>query len=234
MGGPEDGSGPRPEDRPKPRYTYVRDPEEIYRLSFATVRAEADLAAVPRDMEAVAVRLIHACGDPKIIADLAFSANAAQAGRAALAAGAPLLVDTEMVAAGIIRSRLPTQNRVICCLGDDGVAEAARAAGTTRSAAAVDRWAPHLAGAVVAIGNAPTALFRLLELIDAGAPPPALIIGLPVGFIGAAEAKDALIAHPAGVPYIALRGRRGGSAFAAAAVNALGIAPTPSHSWVRA
>lgn len=210
-----------PESGPKAGYAYIRDPQEIYRRSFATIRAEADLAAVPPDMDAIAVRLIHACGDPKIVADLAFSASAAQAGRAALAAGAPILVDTEMVGAGIIRARLPAANRVICSLGDDGVAEAAHAAHTTRSAAAVDRWLPHLAGAVVAIGNAPTALFRLLELIDAGAPAPALIIGLPVGFIGAAEAKDALIAHPAGVPYIALRGRRGGSAFAAAAVNAL-------------
>jgi precorrin-8X/cobalt-precorrin-8 methylmutase len=207
--------------RPPSAYDYVRDPQEIYRLSFATIRSEADLAALPPELEALAVRMIHACGDPRIIADLAFSAGAAEAGRSALARGAPILVDTEMVAAGIIRSRLPLQNRVICSLSEPGVAEAAQALGTTRSAAAVDRWRPHLAGAVVAIGNAPTALFRLLELIDAGAPRPALILGLPVGFVGAAESKEALIAHPAGVPCIALRGRRGGSAFAAAAVNAL-------------
>lgn len=216
----------RPSAAPEPPgYAYIRDPDEIYRRSFATIRAEADLAAIPPDMEAVAVRLIHACGDPKIIADLAFSATAAQAGRAALAGGAPILVDTEMLGAGIIRDRLPAANPVLCCLGEDGVAETARAGGTTRSAAAVERWLPHLAGAVVAIGNAPTALFRLLELIDAGAPHPALIVGLPVGFIGAAEAKDALIAHTAGIAYIALRGRRGGSAFAAAAVNALAAKP---------
>ncbi|MDZ3838388.1 MAG: precorrin-8X methylmutase [Rhodospirillales bacterium] len=202
-------------------YDYVRDPAEIYRLSFATIRAEADLAALPAELEALAVRMIHACGDPRIIADLAFSDGAAAAGRAALAQGAPILVDTEMVAAGIIRSRLPAHNRVICTLGEAGVGQDAEALGTTRSAAAIDRWRPHLDGAVVAIGNAPTALFRLLELIDQGAPRPALILGLPVGFVGAAESKEALIAHPAGLPHIALRGRRGGSAFAAAAVNAL-------------
>jgi precorrin-8X/cobalt-precorrin-8 methylmutase len=213
---------PAPPSRRGPgTYSYLRDPQEIYRLSFATIRAEADFAAVPPDLDGLAVRLIHASGDPRIIADLACSARAVRAGRAALAAGSPILVDTEMVAAGIIRPRLPAQNRIICCLGEDGVAEAARASGTTRSAAAVERWRPHLAGAVVAIGNAPTALFRLLELLDAGAPEPALIIGLPVGFVGAAEAKDALIGHPAGLSYIALRGRRGGSALAAAAVNAL-------------
>ena len=143
------------------------------------------------------------------------------AGRRALASGAPILVDTEMVAAGIIRARLPAGNAVLCTLGEPGVAEAARAMGTTRSAAAVDLWRDKLEGAVVAIGNAPTALFRLLELLDAGAPRPAVILGFPVGFVGAAEAKEALIAHPAGVPFVTLRGRRGGSAFAAAAVNAL-------------
>ncbi len=214
-------SGRRP-GAPQARiYDYVRDPQEIYRLSFATIRAEGDLGSLPAEMEALAVRMIHACGDPRIIADLAFSDGAAAAGRAALTAGAPILVDTEMVAAGIIRSRLPAHNRVVCTLGEAGIAEDAEALGTTRSAAAVDRWRPHLEGAVVAIGNAPTALFRLLELIDAGAPQPAVILGLPVGFVGAAESKDALILHPSGVPYIALRGRRGGSAFAAAAVNAL-------------
>lgn len=202
-------------------YTYLRDPEEIYRRSFAAIRAEADLTEVAAEAEPLAIRLIHATGEPAIVADLIVSANAIAAARAALAAGAPILVDAEMVAAGIIRSRLPAGNPVICTLGDLGVGEAARAAGTTRSAAAVDRWRPHMQGAVVAIGNAPTALFRLLELIDLGAPRPAVILGFPVGFVGAAESKEALIAHGAGIPFVSLRGRRGGSAIAAAAVNAL-------------
>ncbi len=221
MGGAAPSAEPASSGRGPGAYQYIRDPEEIYRLSFATIRAEIDPGALPADIDAVAVRVVHACGDPRIVADLAFSAEAAARGRAALAAGAPILVDTEMVGAGIIRSRLPARNRVICTLAEAGVTEAARALGTTRSAAAVDRWRPHLGGAVVAIGNAPTALFRLLELLDEGAPAPALIVGMPVGFVGAAESKDALIAHLAGVPFIAVRGRRGGSAFAAAAVNAL-------------
>ncbi|MFO1113920.1 MAG: precorrin-8X methylmutase [Rhodospirillales bacterium] len=202
-------------------YDYVRDPDEIYRRSFAAIRAEADLSEVPAELEPLAVRMIHAAGDTGIAGDLAFSPDAATAGRQALAAGAPILVDAEMVASGIIRARLPKDNAVLCTLREPGIAEAARHAGTTRSAAAVERWRDRLEGAVVAIGNAPTALFRLLELLDEGAPKPALILGFPVGFVGAAESKEALIAHAGGVPFVTLRGRRGGSAFAAAAVNAL-------------
>ena len=202
-------------------YDYIRDPDEIYRRSFATIHAEADLSAVPADLEPLAVRIIHAAGDPGILADLVSSPGAAAMGRQALAAGAPIFVDAEMVASGIIRGRLAQNNPVLCTLHDPGIAEAARRAATTRSAAAVERWRERLGGAVVAIGNAPTALFRLLEMLDAGAPKPALILGFPVGFVGAAESKEALIAHPGGVPFVTVRGRRGGSAFAAAAVNAL-------------
>lgn len=218
---------PGPQPLPEPaaagaisRYDYVRDPQAIYRLSFATIRAEADLSALPAELEPLAVRLIHAAGDPAIVADLAWREGAFATGRRALAAGAPILVDTEMVAAGIIRARLPAGNAVICTLGEPAAAGAAQALATTRSAAAVDRWGERLAGAVVVIGNAPTALFRLLELLDAGAPLPAVVLGFPVGFVGAAESKAALIEH-GGVAFIALRGRRGGSALAAAAVNAL-------------
>ena len=200
---------------------YIRDPDEIYRRSFAIIRAEADLRTLPADLEPLAVRLIHAAGDPAIVADLRWTGDVVAAGRRALASGAPILVDAEMVATGIIRARLPAGNAVLCTLAERGVVEAARAMRTTRSAAAVDRWRDQLAGAVVAIGNAPTALFRLLELLDAGAPRPAAILGFPVGFVGAAESKEALIAHEAGVPFVTLRGRRGGSALAAAAVNAL-------------
>ncbi|TVR98505.1 MAG: precorrin-8X methylmutase [Rhodospirillales bacterium] len=207
-------------------YDYVRDPAEIYRRSFATIRAEADLSGLPAEAAAVALRVIHAAGSTEIVSDIAVSAAAVAAGRAALGAGAPVLVDTAMVAHGVIRDRLPAGNRVICRLHDAGIADRAKALGTTRSAAAVDLWRPDLAGAVVAIGNAPTALFRLLELLDEGASRPAVILGFPVGFVGAAESKEALIHHPAAVPFIALRGRRGGSALAAAAVNALaGAAP---------
>ena len=202
-------------------YDYVRDPEEIYRRSFAAIRAEADFSALPADLEPLAVRLIHAAGDPGIVRDLAWTEDAFAAGRRAMAGGARILVDTEMVAAGIMRARLPADNAVVCTLAEAGLAEAAQAIGNTRSAAAVDRWLDRLAGAVVAIGNAPTALFRLLELLDGGAPPPAVILGFPVGFVGAAESKEALIAHPLRVPFVTLRGRRGGSAIAAAAVNAL-------------
>jgi precorrin-8X/cobalt-precorrin-8 methylmutase len=199
---------------------YERDPQAIYRRSFALIVEETDLTAVPEDLRPLAVRLVHACGMPDIVADLAFTADAAQTGRRALAAGAPILVDSAMVAAGIIRRRLPADNAVVCTLDDDGVAEAARHHGTTRSAAAVDRWRERLAGAVVAIGNAPTALFRLLDLLREGAPSPALVLAFPVGFVGAAESKAALAAAGA-IPYVTLLGRRGGSAMAAAAVNAL-------------
>ncbi|MBI5163667.1 MAG: precorrin-8X methylmutase [Magnetospirillum sp.] len=195
--------------------TWIRDPAEIYRRSFAAIRAEADLGGVPADLEALAVRIIHACGMPDILADLAWSDGAGRAGAAALAAGAPILVDAEMVAHGIIQARLPAANPVLCTLNAPDL----DAAGTTRSAAAVELWRPHLAGAVVAIGNAPTALFRLLEVIADGAPPPALVLGFAVGFVGAVESKAALAA--AGLPFVTVHGRRGGSAMAAAAVNAL-------------
>jgi precorrin-8X/cobalt-precorrin-8 methylmutase len=200
---------------------YIRDGQEIYRQSFATIRAEAHLAAIPADLEKLAVRVIHACGMVDAIDDLRFSPGAGAAGRNALANGAPVLCDARMVAEGITRARLPADNRVICTLGDASVPERARALGNTRSAAAVELWLPHLEGSVVAIGNAPTALFHLLDLLDAGAPKPALILGFPVGFIGAAESKAMLAADSRGVPFVALQGRRGGSAMAAAAVNAL-------------
>ncbi len=200
---------------------YIRDPAEIYRRSFAAIRAEADLSHLPDSLETVAVRLIHACGMPDIVDDLAWDGAPATAGRQALEAGAPVLTDARMVADGIIRSRLPADNAVICTLSEPEVADRAVQRGTTRSAAAVDLWIPKLEGAVVAIGNAPTALFRLLELLAKGAPRPAVILGFAVGFVGAAESKEALIAHGAGVPFLTLRGRRGGSAMAAAAVNAL-------------
>jgi precorrin-8X/cobalt-precorrin-8 methylmutase len=213
--------GARPPAAATSRYGYVRDPRDIYRRSFEAIRAEARLGDLPADFEPLAVRLIHACGMPDIVPDLAFSPEAAAAARAALQSGAPILVDAKMVADGIIRDRLPAANRVLCTLNDAEVRPLAETLGTTRSAAAVDLWRPHLKGAVVAIGNAPTALFRLLELLDEGAAPPAVILAFPVGFVGAAESKEALIAHAGGVPYVTLRGRRGGSAFAAAAVNAL-------------
>ncbi len=204
---------------------YVRDPDEIYRRSFAAVRAEADLTALPGDMEPVAVRLIHASGMTDIVADLAFSPAAAAAGRRALAGGAPILADAMMVAHGIIRSRLPAANQVICRVDAPEAAEAAAARGTTRSAAAVDLWRPQLSGAVVAIGNAPTALFRLLELIAEGAGAPAFIAAFPVGFVGAADSKEALIERAGSVPFVTLRGRRGGSAMAAACINGLAGEP---------
>jgi len=202
-------------------FDHLRDPEEIYRRSFAMIRAEADLADLPTGLDAVAVRLIHACGMPDIVDDLTASDGAVDAGQAALKAGAPVLVDSNTVAAGIIRARLPAGNAVICTLDDPAVPERARTVGTTRSAAAVELWQDHLEGAVVAIGNAPTALFRLLERIADGAPRPAVVLGFAVGFVGAAESKDALIGFGRGLEHITLRGRRGGSAMAAAAVNAL-------------
>jgi precorrin-8X/cobalt-precorrin-8 methylmutase len=204
-----------------PDYSYVRDGAEIYRRSFATIRAEADLSGFPADLATVAVRMIHTCGMTDLPADLACSPDVVAKGRAALAAGGPVLCDTNMVASGVTRRRLPADNEVVCLLGDPAVPELAARLGTTRTAAAVDLWMNRLAGAVVAIGNAPTALFRLLELIDAGAPVPAAVIGVPVGFIGAAESKRALAEHPAGVPHLVVHGRRGGSALAAAAINAI-------------
>ncbi|HVJ33592.1 MAG TPA: precorrin-8X methylmutase [Terriglobia bacterium] len=200
---------------------YIRDGQEIYRRSFAIIRAEADLGRIPADLEKLAVRVAHASGMVDVIADIGFSAGAGASGRAALAAGAPILADCRMVADGVTRSRLPANNQVICTLNDPSVPDLAAKIGNTRSAAALDLWLPHLAGSVVAIGNAPTALYRLLEMLDDGAPKPALIIGCPVGFVGAAESKDELAANSRGVPYVIVRGRRGGSAMAAAAVNAL-------------
>jgi precorrin-8X/cobalt-precorrin-8 methylmutase len=200
---------------------YIRDGQAIYRASFATIRAEANLSAIPAELEKLAVRVIHACGMTDVIDDLMFSPGAGAAGRAALAAGAPILCDARMVAEGITRARLPANNRVICTLNDPSVPELAREMRNTRSAAALELWRPDLAASVVVIGNAPTALFHLLDMLDAGASKPALILGFPVGFIGAAESKAALAAHSRGVPFVALRGRRGGSAMAAAAVNAL-------------
>ena len=197
---------------------WISDPAEIYRQSFATIRAETDLARFPASMADLVIRVVHACGMTDIVNDLAWSDGAAQAGQAALAAGKPIFVDAEMVAHGIIRRRLTAGNEVICSLAQVSAAQA-KTAGTTRSALAVDHWLPRLNGAVVAIGNAPTALFHLLEAVAAGAPKPALILGFAVGFVGALESKEALIAS--GLPHIALRGRRGGSAMAAAAVNAL-------------
>jgi precorrin-8X/cobalt-precorrin-8 methylmutase len=208
-----------------PRYDYLCDPVAIYERSFALVRETADLGRFPAALRPLAVRLAHAAGDVSILDDLAWSRGAVTAGRRALAGGAPVLVDSAMVASGITQARLPSGNRVICTLRDPDVAVLAADLRTTRSAAAVELWRPDLAGAVVAIGNAPTALFHLLEIIAAGAARPALVLGFPVGFVGAAEAKEALIGFGGGLPFIALRGRRGGSALAAAAVNALCAAP---------
>jgi precorrin-8X/cobalt-precorrin-8 methylmutase len=202
-------------------YDYVRDPAEIYRRSFELVEAEADLARFPASLRPMAIRLAHAAGDTAILADLAWSRGAVTAGYGALAAGRPILVDSEMVAAGIARDRLPARNPVICTLNEPAAKELAATQVKTRSAAAVESWRPYLEGAVVVIGNAPTALFRLLELLDDGAPIPALVLGFPVGFVGAAEAKAALTKFGRRLNYIALAGRRGGSALAAAAVNAL-------------
>ena len=201
---------------------YTRDAHDIYRQSFAIIRAEADLSRIPADLEALAVRVIHACGMPEIVSDLAFSPNAGAAGRAALEAGAPILCDSRMVSEGITRARMPADNSILCTLHDPSVSALARELGNTRTAAALELWRPHLAGSLVVIGNAPTALFRLLELLDEGAPKPALILGFPVGFVGAVESKAALAANSRGVPFVTLHGRRGGSAMAAAAVNALG------------
>ncbi len=201
--------------------TYLRDGAEIYRQSFSIIRAEADLTRVPADLEAVAVRMIHACGMVDLVDDLAWSPGVGDAARAALRAGAAVLADSMMVANGVTRSRLPADNVVLCTVNDDAVARRAVARGTTRSAAAVDAWVEHLDNAVVAIGNAPTALFRLLELLDAGAPRPAAVLGMPVGFVGAAESKRALAQSANGVPWLTVHGRRGGSAIVAAAVNAL-------------
>jgi precorrin-8X/cobalt-precorrin-8 methylmutase len=200
---------------------YIRDGNAIYEKSFATIRSETNLAILPTDLETVAVRLIHACGMTNIVNDLAYSVDAAAIGRKALAQGAPILCDAQMVANGVTRKRLPAQNEVICTLNDPEVATIAQSLQNTRSAAALELWRGNLEGAVVAIGNAPTALFRLLEMLEEGAPKPALILGFPVGFVGAIESKAALAQIDHGIPFITLHGRRGGSAMAAAAVNAI-------------
>jgi len=204
---------------------YLRDPAEIYRRSFEIIRSETDLSSIPEDLHDLAIRVVHASGQPAIVRDLAWSADVVQAARAALAGGAPILTDTRMVADGVILRRLPARNSVICRLYDAEAADLAKLVGTTRSAAAVELWGELLAGAVVVIGNAPTALFRLIERLGEGAPRPAAILGFPIGFVGAAESKQALIDAGLGVPYVTLRGRLGGSAIAAAALNSLGSEP---------
>jgi precorrin-8X/cobalt-precorrin-8 methylmutase len=206
---------------PPSGYAYERDGAAIYRASFAAIRDETDLSGIPPDAETVAVRMVHATGQTDLTRDLVVHERLVGAAREALRGGAPILCDAHMVASGVTRARLPKGNEVLCTLRDSRVPDLAAAWGTTRSAAAVSLWADRLEGAVVAIGNAPTALFHLLEMIDAGAPRPAAVVGVPVGFVGAAESKDALAAHPAQVPYLVVRGRRGGSAMAASAVNAL-------------
>jgi precorrin-8X/cobalt-precorrin-8 methylmutase len=200
---------------------YLSDPAAIYEKSFAIIRDEADLSRFDPDEAEVAIRLIHACGRIEIAEDLVFSNEAISAGIEALSAGRGVLCDAEMVATGLVRQRLPRCNEVICTLNDPRTSILAREIGNTRSAAAVELWGDRLDGALVVIGNAPTALFHLLELLDLGAPKPALIIGLPVGFVGAAESKDELVANPRNVPFVTLTGRAGGSAMAAAAVNAI-------------
>ena len=200
---------------------YVRDGAEIYRRSFATIRAEADLTGMPEDLATVVVRMIHACGMVDLVRDVEASDDVVSTARAALHAGAPVLCDAHMVAAGITRARLPRDNKIVCTLSDPEVPRLAAKLGTTRSAAALELWTPLLDGAVVAVGNAPTALFHLLEMVSRGAPRPAAVLGLPVGFIGAAESKAALAANEVGLPYLVVHGRRGGSAMAVAAVNAI-------------
>lgn len=201
--------------------TYVRDGAEIYRRSFATIRSEADLEGLDPVLERVVVRMIHACGMVDLAADVAASPGFGAAAEGALRAGAPVLCDTAMVASGVTRARLPAANEVVCALSDPAVPGLVLELGTTRSAAALELWRERLDGAVVVVGNAPTALFRLLELVEEGADRPAAVIGVPVGFIGAAESKAALAEHPAAFEHVIVNGRRGGSAIAAAAVNAL-------------
>jgi len=200
---------------------YIKNGREIYEHSFAIIRAEADLSGLPADMQKVAVRMIHSCGMTDLAADLRFDAELVAAARGALRRGAPVLCDAEMIASGITRKRLPADNEIICTLNEASVPELARRLGTTRSAAALELWRERIEGAVVAIGNAPTALYRLFELLEAGWPRPAAVIGLPVGFVGAAESKAELAAGRAGVPFLTLAGRRGGSAMTVAAVNAI-------------
>ncbi|GJD62301.1 precorrin-8X methylmutase [Methylobacterium frigidaeris] len=203
-----------------PRLDYIRDGAAIYARSFAMIRAESDLARFHGAAERVAVRMIHACGMTDLPADIDLSPDFAEAAERALRRGAPILCDARMVADGVTRARLPAGNEVVCTLSDPRVPDLAKSLDTTRTAAAMELWRDRLAGSVVAVGNAPTALFRLLEMLDEGVAPPAAVIGVPVGFVGAAESKDALAADGR-VPFLVVRGRRGGSAMAAAAVNAL-------------
>ena len=200
---------------------YVRDGAEIYRRSFATIRAEADLDGLEPVLERVVVRMIHACGMVELVCDVAASAHFGATAQRALREGAPILCDTAMVASGVTRSRLPAGNEVVCTLSDPSVPALAATLDTTRTAAALELWRDRLGGALVVVGNAPTALFRLLELVEDGVAPPAAVIGVPVGFVGAAESKAALAGHPAALEHLVVHGRRGGSAIAAAAVNAL-------------
>ncbi|MDH2389296.1 MULTISPECIES: precorrin-8X methylmutase [Streptomyces] len=202
-------------------FEYEKDGAAIYRESFATIRAEADLAGLPPEVSQVAVRMIHACGMVDLVRDLRYSPQAVIRAREALRAGAPILCDVSMVASGVTRKRLPAGNDVVCTLSDPSVPELAARMGTTRSAAAMELWRDRMEGAVIAVGNAPTALFRLLEMVEEGAPRPAAVIGVPVGFVGAAESKDALAEHPSRLEHLVIRGRRGGSAIAAAALNAI-------------
>ena len=199
--------------------SYEKDGAEIYRQSFATIRAEADLSGLPEGLSRVVVRMIHACGMTDLVRDIGYSPGVYDAAYAALQAGAPILCDANMVASGVTRARLPKDNEVLCTLRDPSVPALAARLGTTRSAAAVELWRPHLEGAVVAIGNAPTALFHLLDLVAAGGPRPAAVVGIPVGFIGAEESKQALA--DSDLEHLVVHGRRGGSAIAAAALNAL-------------
>lgn len=199
---------------------HLTDAAEIYRRSFSIIRAEADLARFPTDVERVVVRMIHGAGQVDLAGDVLFTPNVVASARAALRAGAPILCDANMVASGVTRARLPADNEVVCLLRDPRVPDLAAKLGTTRSAAALELWRERLAGAVVAIGNAPTALFHLLDMIAAGAPTPAAVLGIPVGFVGAAESKEALAATP-GIEYLTVRGRRGGSAVTASALNAM-------------
>ncbi len=213
---------------PTPRYDYVRDPDTIYRESFATIRAEADLSSVPADAQTVAVRMIHASGEVDLPSAMAVHPRLVSAARTALEGGATIFTDAEMTASGVTRRRLPADNHVRCLLHDPRVPGLAARWRTTRTAAAVSLWGSDLAGSVVAFGNAPTALFQLLELIAAGGPRPAAIIGIPVGFVGSAESKIALAENPWDIPYLVVHGRRGGSALCAAAVNALA---RPEEIW---
>lgn len=200
---------------------YLRDGTAIYERSFAIIRAETDLSRFSDEEADVVVRMVHACGSPEAARHIEFGHGLVASARAALSSGAPILCDSEMVSHGVTRARLPAKNEVVCTLRDPRVPELAQKLGNTRSAAALELWRERLAGAVVAIGNAPTALFYLLDMVAQGAPPPAAILGIPVGFVGAAESKDALAADPSKVPYLIVRGRIGGSAMTAAAVNAL-------------